>query len=223
MEQRDKERVAGDILDAVISCKRDAAGGDISITQVAARAGMSDRTLNRYFPDKERMVYLAAVRYLISHVKAISDRYVALDKTGLNGRQRLVQYIRTHVDHYRADMAEALLFVSAHACCISTAVGEKLRSSEYDTLSRQILFDCVERGVQDGSIRSDAVPLDVYLLVSSNFTGLVHRLVFLYSVDQTEPDQRKAILSIFDKYLLLDDYLRPERAEELREEGTNEE
>lgn len=84
-----KEQLREKILDAVIKCKRATGGGFIKLTDVAALAGISDRTLNRYFPDKEELICEAAVKSLRNRGKMLIERYNAEDKEGLNGCQRI--------------------------------------------------------------------------------------------------------------------------------------
>ena len=66
MKRIECEQMKEHILNAVIACKIEAAGEEVSLTKVSSRAGISERTLNRYFSDKEMMFYEAAIKYSMS-------------------------------------------------------------------------------------------------------------------------------------------------------------
>ena len=210
MKSEKKEQLREEILDAVIKCKRENGGGFIKLTQVAALVGISDRTLNRYFPDKEELIYEAAGKSLRNRGRALIEKYNAQNKNGLNGRERFLLLVKTEVDRMREDPNYALMFVSAYTTCLYTSVCKKIQNFSFDEEVRQVVTVTVEEGIKDGSIRNDVTPLDTYLLTSSNFNGLAQRLIYLYSVDQPKTEQREEILHVFDHYItMMDEYLKP--------------
>lgn len=64
MNSVDREQKISEILDAVIACQEEYNEDIVLISHIAAKAGISTRTLNRYFPDTEIMFFEAAARYL---------------------------------------------------------------------------------------------------------------------------------------------------------------
>lgn len=207
MKREENEFMRTEILDAVIACKVEAAGAEVSLSKIACRAGISERTLNRYFPDKELLLYDASIRYLRHTYDVFTEDYLAMDKSGMTGLERLLLLMQRQIDHNRSDMSRAKTFIRAYTTALRTAVYRELPVSGYDARLREVVYQCVEEGVADGSIRRGAVPLDTYLLISSNYMGLMQRLIYYYSVDFS----REKLLLVFNEYMnMLEKYLRAE-------------
>lgn len=208
MRRKDNDQMRTNILDAVIACKIDASGAEVSLSQISCRAGISERTLNRYYPDKEMLLYDAAIRHLRQLYEACADRYEVIEKTGLNGLQRLMLLIKMQVERYQTELTCAKVFVRAYTTALRTAVYRDLPVSGCDAPVRNIVLQCIEDGVADGSIRPDAAPIDTYMMISSNYMGLVQRLIYCYSVEFTQEEHKKELLLVFNKYLhMLQEYL----------------
>ena len=201
MKRTDNEIMRLRILDAVIECKIHAEGAYVSLSQISCKAGISERTLNRYFPDKEIMIYGAAVRYLKRKYDEFSEQYRACDKKELNGLECLMLLVKLQMDNYMNSITDALIFVRAYTTTLNTAVYRKLPVAGYDASAREIVLECIRNGVKDGSIKHDAVPMDAYLLISSNFNGLVQRLIYTYSVEYSAEEHRKELFNVFGKYI----------------------
>lgn len=208
MKREENEQMRDTILNAVIACKIDAAGADVSLSQISCRAGISERTLNRYYPDKEILLYDAAILYLRQIYYTCADRYNKLDKTGMNGLQRLMLLIKMQIELNQTELKCAKVFVRAYTTALRTAVYRDLPVSGCDAPVRDIVLNCIEDGVSDGSIRPDIVPIDTYMLISSNYMGLVQRLIYCYSVELTKEEHKNQLLLVFNKYLqMLEEYL----------------
>ena len=208
MERKTREELITQILDAVITCKSNAGGVNVPLAQIACQAGVSERTLSRYFPDSELLCYDAAIKYLRDKYDGLAKQYDLLDKRGLNGLKRLLLLARTAVDNLRTDIPSALIFVRAFTTAMRTAVYRKLPPSGFDAATRDIVLCCARDGMADGSIRRDVAPVDVYLMLSSNFHGLLQRTIYMYSLDQTETEHQAELLLVFHKYLeMFEQYL----------------
>ena len=197
----DNEEMRTTILDAVIACKCEACGAAVSLSQISSRAGISERTLNRYFPDKELMMYEAAIKYLKQKYVLFAKLYIARDKSRLNACERLLLLIQMQIDNYKSDTAEAMVYVRAFTTAMCTAAYHQLPAPGFDAPTRNILISCVEEGLKDGSIHSSIEPLDVYFLVSSNFNGLIQRLVYIYSLEIPREEHEKKLFHVFEKYM----------------------
>lgn len=208
MRRADNEETRDSILDAVIFCKTEAAGADVSLARISCRAGISERTLNRYFPDKEMLLYQAAILYLRRTYSACAKMYESLKKDNMTGLERLMSIVSAQIERNQTELNTTKVFVRAYTTALRTAVYRNLPVTGYDTPVRDIVVSCIEDGIADGSIRSDNNPIDVYLLISSNYMGLVQRLIYFYSVDFTKEEHKKELLLVFNKYLsMLREYL----------------
>lgn len=201
MKREENEAMRLTILDSVIACKKQAAGADVSLAQISSRAGISERTLNRYFPDKEMLYYDAAVRFLRMRYDAFAQQYLAADKAGLNALARLLLLLEMQISQNSRDMPAAKTFVRAFTTALRTAVYRELPVPGYDASVRDIVLKLIEEGVAEGSMRPDAVPMDTYLLVSSNYIGLVERLIYRYSVQYEEAEHKAELLRVCGHYV----------------------
>ncbi|MDD2954871.1 MAG: TetR/AcrR family transcriptional regulator [Oscillospiraceae bacterium] len=211
MKREENNLMKTAILDAVISCKKEAMGREVSRSEIASRAGISERTLSRYYPDKDLMVYEAAVRYLRSRYEAVAGQYRAVDTSGMNGLERLLLLAQIRIQNYEKDTESAQMFVRAYITALNTAVYHRLPSAGFDAPAREIVLSCIREGVRDGSIRGDVVPVDAYLMLSSNFNGLVFRLIYMCSIEFSPEEHKKELLLVFRQYLeMLKGYLEPQ-------------
>jgi len=208
----DKEQVTEDILDAVIRCKYEAKGGNVQITQISSLVGISDRTLNRYFPDKELMIYLASLKMLRLSSAELLKEYRARIEPGMNGKERFLLLVKTQIDKFHSESMNALMFASAVATCVDTAISKKICYPSYDNEVERAVVSDIEIGKLDGSVRSDVDPADVYCLTSSSFNGLAERIIYLCNVGVSDEEQKKKLLCAFDDYLdMIDCYISPKR------------
>lgn len=201
MRREENDAMRNLILDAVISCKIEANGEEVSLSQIACRAGISERTLNRYFPDKEMLLYDSAIRHLNQIYKSFAKRYTDIDKNGLNGLQRLTLLIQMQMEHNYEDMTCAKTFVRAYTTAFRTAVYRDLPVVNYDAPIRTIVLNCIQDGIADGSIRKDIEPMNTYLMISSNYLGLVQHLIYFYYVNGSEGKQKEELIHVFNQYL----------------------
>lgn len=208
MERWQKKHIENKILDAVIRCKHETMGGDIRITQVAAAAGVSTRTLHRYFPEKDEMIYSAAVKFLEERYERLAQQYYSADMSGTNGLERITRFLRLLGKAYDIEAACALMLIDANIRYTCSAITKNYKKVSIGGRLREIIVSNIEAGIRDGSIRSDIVPLNTSLLISANFHGLMERVVFIYYA--SEDNQEKNCVSVvFDEFIkMLDGYLR---------------
>ncbi|NLG05752.1 MAG: TetR/AcrR family transcriptional regulator [Clostridia bacterium] len=205
MKREENDAMRNRILDSVITCKLNADGAEVALSQIASRAGISERTLNRYFPDKEMLLYDAAVRHLNQIYTAFAKRYKKADLNGLNGLERLILLIHMQTEHNKEDMSCAKAYVRAYTTAFRAAVYRDLPVIAYDAPVRDIVIQCIQDGIADGSIRDDINPSNMYLMISSNYIGLIQRLIYFYHVGDTKDKQKEKQKE--DLFLVIDQYI----------------
>ena len=207
MAKADRDQRAARILDAVIEHMLET-GGKLQSAQVAVRAGISTRTLNRYYPDRDQLLYEAAVRYLDAQYSAIIRRYEGLNLSGMSGRQRLLTFMRTQIEVYRRDLTAAAAYVDANISCVYLGSQRNYRRPGFDGRIMALLVRDLEAGIQDGSVRAALDPARTGLLIAANFNGLMQRLAFQRASAPSEADRLN--LELLEEYLMmLELYLQP--------------
>lgn len=209
MQRKEKQVRMNEILDAVNYCEKKYGIDHIQISQVAARAGVSTRTVNRYFPEKKMLLFDATVRYLEESYEKIVERAKRLEGVGLSGRERLISFLTLQTKAYQEDVAEAVRYVEANIRCISFSMETKQVRTGFRNDISKIVYQIIEEGIQDKSIRGSLNPRMVTLMISSNINGLLQRVVFSFRTNQ-EKGSISEIFCIIDEYLsMLDQYLMP--------------
>lgn len=209
MERRDKEQVKNAILDAVIDCKYKAQGGDVQVTQAAARAGVSTRTLNRYFPDKDEMIYLAAIRFLNRRYAEMGLIYNGKDLGGKNGMERIDAMLQMQADYYRANPAEATMMDSARLMYTLGSLKESYPKAQVGLDFRNLFLDNMALGQRDGSIRRELNARNTWVMVTATFNGLLHRLAYL-NATKSEMIGWETFFMIFGDFkAMIGQYLHP--------------
>jgi AcrR family transcriptional regulator len=215
MKRTDNNEMRDNILDAVIDCKIIADGSEVSLSQVASKAGISERTLNRYFPDKEMMQYYAAVRYLYLRYTGFLKVYRRQKKDGLNGREKLKLLLKTQITRSRKMMPEARTFVRAYSTLIRTAMYRKQKLPPYDAELKALVIDLINEGVSDGSVTSPSAPEELYRYITATYIGLLTQCIYTCTVEKMDKEKIGKLFIEFDIYLCgLDRVLRPEKTAE---------
>lgn len=113
MDRHSQEMVIDGILDAAVGCVPEPGVDKVRLTQTAACAGVSTRTVNRHYPEKDGLLSDASSRFLCKIYTPIVEDNEKTDKTGETGLGRLLLFLRMWKAYYRTNTVEALLFAAA--------------------------------------------------------------------------------------------------------------
>ncbi len=85
MARHTRQQAIDEILDAAISCVLALGVDNVQVAQIAAKAGISTRTLHRYYPYKAALLSDAAAKHLWGVYTSFADAYDGMDKDGKTG------------------------------------------------------------------------------------------------------------------------------------------
>ena len=158
---------------------------------------------------------MTLIKYLGKLFDVCAETYNNINKSHMNGLEKICMLLQLQIDKYKNDIMSAKSFVRAFSTALYTAVYRNLPVAVFDANAKEVLLQCINEGIEDGSIRKNVVPMDVYLLISSNFNGLTQRLIYIYSVEFSEENNKKELFAVFEQYLvMLKDYLSSKNREE---------
>ncbi len=201
MERKDKEQMIEDILDAAIQCRYQAKTvEEIQITQIAARAGISTRTLHRYFSDKAELLACASNKFLKQKYFDILEGYLSSADPKKNGMERLLDFIAVRKNAYIEDPVYAAMFVEANINCIRAVTKSGVNQFDLGNEMRNIVILNVELGMKDGSMRKDLDLSATTLLLSASLNGVIQRMTFLFRTD-TSDETKRQVAVVFDEYI----------------------
>ncbi|MBU8811334.1 TetR/AcrR family transcriptional regulator [Mycolicibacterium goodii] len=160
-------------------------GLDVSLNEIARRAGVGNATLYRHFPTREALVAEVFARQMQNYLTAAEGAAVADDPlVAFRG------FVTATCELQAASRALADLLVSLQP--VSPEVDE-MRDRHYEVISRVI-----RRAVDSGVVRADLRPSDIAVLLMAN-AGLIRRtaddapgasarLVAVWLAGATRPD-----------------------------------
>jgi AcrR family transcriptional regulator len=149
----DAERNRSALLEAAIAIFGER-GLDVSVAEIAKRAGVGQGTAFRHFPTKERLV-LAVVRRRIDEVLADAAAW----ETRADGAEALFGFMAGLAERQSVDRA---VFESA----ASVILGEpEIREAHHELVT--IVGRLLKRAQKAGDVRDDVGAMDVLLLVKA--------------------------------------------------------
>jgi len=143
--------------------------------EIAEAAGINRRTLYRYFPTKEELAF--AVEVAVIAKLHLEPELKTMDMEGRNGFEKVSLFFETvslvgleHLIRYTAEFDS--YFRDEYPS----------QSLEEDFIARidperDSLYSFVREGWEDGSIRNDLSPLEIFMFVNQNFLGFFQRLI----------------------------------------------
>ena len=209
MAREPREQIVARILDATIACVFEYGLDAVQLTQIATTAGMSARTLSRYYPEKEALLADAATRYLSANYAAFVENYEKAPKAGLSGRERLLLFLSLQKDHFKERTLEAMMMVDLRFYRVRHGNTRPSWTIPGGDGVRGIVIDCIEDGMRDGSIRTDLDPAMTSALISATYNGMMQRMTMIYR-SAMDDARKEPLYGMFGNYIdLADRYLRP--------------
>ncbi len=160
LRTRHSEATRRQILDATQRLVVEVHGWTLSMSEVADRAGVSRRTLYRYFATKEELLEAASREWA-----ADDGDHVAFSSDDLDGLQ---QYL---IDQWRTLAANLPAVLAQHA----SPTGRRMRE-RWLLRARQLATDAMAGVPVTGREREELVDLLLALMSSSMFLELVDRM-----------------------------------------------
>lgn len=210
MARKSRDNIKERIKDAAIECALRDGMDLVQVAQIAKKAGMSTRTVNRYYPEKDALLADAATKYLWGFYVSFVEEFEKMPKDGLSGREKLLLLLSCQRDFCKTDTMTAMMMIDLRFY--------RLRhSSELNSVTipgsekvKRVVIDCLEEGRADGSIRAELDNETSAMLFSVTYNGMMQRLTMIYRSGMPEEVKEKVFL-VFDQYYeMVERYLTPD-------------
>lgn len=196
------------ILEAVLACKEQDMSDEPQLTQIAAKAGISVRTLNRYYPNKEDLICLAYLQFLQMKFDEIICRFEKMDLSNLNGYERLLTFfsVSKYLDKDNIDKAVFLSYV--YTKCVQYGMKEPKPFKAMTARCRAIVATLLEKGQRDHSVKP-GLDIDTTInIIEIGFSGLMKKMVMADSNNMME-QEKPHVLSLYRELKdILECYMR---------------
>lgn len=164
---------------------------DVTIDEVAAKAGIAKGTIYLYFESKEKL-YLEILEYGFESIESLIENEVA--KTD-PASEKLKKVLRLIFGFYRQNL-DVLRILSRDETHL---IREHYQFTEHWRERRIKLYEKIlEKGVKEGSFR----PLNTKLLALIIF-GLVRSVMFFYKTDKSAEEMAEEVLSVIESGILI--------------------
>ena len=136
-------------------------GLDVSLNEIARRAGIGNATLYRHFPTREALIAEVYAQHLERYCAIAEDAATADDPVAALRDCVTATCAWQAANRGLADLLASLQPVSPHV--------EELRDRHHVAITT-----LMQRAVRTGEVRDDLQPVDMAMLVVAN-AGLIHR------------------------------------------------
>ena len=175
-KKREREQRRNDIIDTARELFADKDFDEVSMNEIAGDVGLGKSTLYLYFKNKESLyfaVVLRGIRIWVEMVKKeVKKGNTGLEKLILSGNANK-EFTNKYPDYFR-------LLYSPTSIKKQFDMDKMNSSEEFQEvreLFNEIIFierDSIQKGIDEGEIRSDVDPVEAAIILSVIFNGMVN-------------------------------------------------
>ena len=187
------------VLEEAINCLGEKGINTTKVSEIAQRAGVTTRSIERYYGGKENLLEEAVTHIVGKMYKATADNLRKLDLgdsiTGIEWMERFIdlqiEYFKENYLEYMA-VAEIEIYFYRKNQCVS--ISENHLGSLKK--AREVITRIIECGKKDGTIREEIEPEDIATLISVVLQGSMIRLSLLHenhALDAIRFDDMKSL------------------------------
>lgn len=197
------------ILEAVIAWEELHPFQEPQLTQLAAMVGISVRTLSRYFPNKEDMLGLAAMRYMMRTSDGQAELLMSAKTADCTAAEQIRSYFCTQRSIFHKNPELIRLYAVGNMRCIDYALRHQIAIDRPSKGIKKAIFDSLEAGKRDGSIREDIDTAMTIELIQTGFNGIMHQIAMTYTSLPSE-QQKEEAEQLYKEFLkMLEWYVLP--------------
>jgi len=175
-KEREREQRQNDIIDAARKLLVDKDFDEISMHEIAGEVGLGKSTLYLYFKNKESLYFAIVLRGIRIWAKMIKKEV----KKGNSGFKKFVLYGKANKEFSNQYPDYFRLLYSSTSIKKQFDMDKMNSSAEFQEvkeLFKEIMFigiDSIQKGIDEGEIRSDVDPTESIILLSIIFNGMVN-------------------------------------------------
>jgi len=175
-KEREREQRQNDIIDAARKLLIDRDFDEVSMDEIAREVGLGKSTLYLYFKNKESLYFAIVLRGIRIWDKMIKEEV----EKGSTGLEKFVAYGNANRE-FSTKYPDYFRLLYSPSSIKKQFDMDKMNSSEefheVRGLFKEIMsvgIDSIQKGIEDGEIRSDIDPVEAAILLSVIFNGKVN-------------------------------------------------
>ena len=175
-KEREREQRRNDIIDAARKLFADKDFDEVSMNEIAGKVGLGKSTLYLYFKNKESLYFAVVLRGTRIWAEMVKEEV----KKGNTGLEKLIFYGNAN-RRFSNEYPDYFRLLYSPTSIKKQFDMDKMTSSgefqEVRELFKEIMFigiDSIEKGRDEGEIRSDVDPTEAAILLSVIYNGKVN-------------------------------------------------
>jgi TetR/AcrR family transcriptional regulator len=175
-KEREREQRQNDIINAARKLIADRDFDEISMDEIAREIGLGKSTLYLYFKNKESLYFAIVLRGIRIWAEMVKKE----DEKGNTGLEKLISYGNANRE-FSNEYPDYFRLLYSPSSIKKQFDMEKMNSSEEFQEVRELFkeimsvgIESIQKGIDEGEIRSDVDPVEATILLSVIFNGKVN-------------------------------------------------
>ena len=168
------------VMEAAIKCLGEKGINATKVSEIAERAGVTTRSIERYYGGKENLLEEAVTHIVGKMFKVTADNLKAaeIEVGSATGLQWMETFIDLQIEYFKDNYLEYMSVAEIEIYFYRKNQCLNLSEHHLESLKnvRDILIRIIDCGKKDGTINKDVEPRDVANLVSVVLQGAMLRL-----------------------------------------------
>lgn len=171
------------VLEEALNCFNNYGIEETKIVTIAKAAGVTSRSVYRYFGTKENLVLQVAIDFLNKGFGTVEKHIAKKNFQEKNGLKQVEDFFNLQIKYFKEEPADALMLKEFEVFLRKHADSEELMTVYVERFNerKNILEMALQKGIDDGTIRND-IDLDlVSRTLAVSFAGVLQRIALYYS------------------------------------------
>lgn len=152
------------------------------VADIAKRAGVTPRSIERYYGGKENLLEMAAYRMVDKNSQAMAENLRSLQGKNLTGLEFMESFLDLQIAYFKENYIEYLSIEEIEKYFYRKDFCRDLLKEHFRHLKKMriIVEQILEYGKKDGSIRNEVSATAVSDMVNAVLQGTMMRIAILY-------------------------------------------
>ncbi len=193
------------VIEVALNCFVNNGIENTKISDIAKIAGLTQRSVYRYFETKADLVLASAMLFWSKTVDASEKAYKKSQIDQLNGAMQIEAILNAYAKQYFVDSKKLIFIQEAEVFLYRSGMVSLVSSTPPETFEEMVapLSKAISKGLQDGSVKNKEKAIRSYYNAYDSLLGLMQKMATREN-EQSDKEETRQRLQEFCK-LLTDD------------------